>query len=237
MGFVTEHFSRRLKELRELAGLTQEQLAKELKVSRGAISYYEKGDRTPDIEFLDSVSDFFDLPFDYLLGYNENIKEEYRNMYEFYGLTDNACSVLENSFGGLGHIISHIITNDSFFGIEHLLKTVIKNYKDYDWTGADYLSYVLTQHLKAMIYDALTAELNAQYTEEDRVALNNKLKQLLDDTEKHLAEYCKEEEKIAQAIETRSKEIEKNIKETTGYKARTSIKEHLTDATIHLNIK
>lgn len=58
MGFVTDNFSKRLKTLRETAELTQEQLAKELKVSRGAISYYEKGERTPDIEFLDSVSEF-----------------------------------------------------------------------------------------------------------------------------------------------------------------------------------
>ena len=49
MGYATDMFAKRLKELRETAGLTQEQLAKELKVSRGAISYYEKGGRTPDI--------------------------------------------------------------------------------------------------------------------------------------------------------------------------------------------
>lgn len=42
MGYATKRFSKRLKQLRETAGLTQEQFAKELKVSRGAISYYEK---------------------------------------------------------------------------------------------------------------------------------------------------------------------------------------------------
>ena len=60
MGYATERFARRLRQLREAAGLTQEQFAKELKVSRGAISYYEKGERTPDIEFLNSLYDYFD---------------------------------------------------------------------------------------------------------------------------------------------------------------------------------
>lgn len=237
MGFVTERFSKRLKELREIAGLTQEQLAKELNVSRGAISYYEKGERTPDIEFLDSVSSFFDLPLDYLLGYSENIKEEYRNMYEAYGLTDDACSVLDHSFGRLGHIISRIITNKSFFGIEHLIETIIKHYKNYNVLDTDYLSYILTQHLKNMIYDALTSELYAQYTEEDRIALDNSIKQLLSNTERRLTEYQKEEEKIAQDIEKQSEEREKAMKESAGYKARTSVKQYLSDATIHLDLE
>ena len=88
-----------------------------------------------------------------------------------------------------------------------------------------------------MIYDALTSELNAQYTEEDRIALDNSIKQLLNNTERRLTEYQKEEEKIAQDIEKRSEEIEKAMKETAGYKVRTSVKEHLSDATIHLDLE
>ena len=52
------------------------------------IAYYEKGERTPDIEFLDSLYDYFQctVPFDFLLGNTDNIKEEHRNMYDFYVL-------------------------------------------------------------------------------------------------------------------------------------------------------
>ena len=63
MGYATNCFAKRLKEVREAAGMTQAQLASELNVSRGAISYYEKGERTPDIEFLDSFSDYFNIYF------------------------------------------------------------------------------------------------------------------------------------------------------------------------------
>lgn len=63
-----EFFPKRLKALREHVGLTQEQLAKKLGVSRGSISYYENGDRIPDIEFLHTASEYFDVSYDFLLG-------------------------------------------------------------------------------------------------------------------------------------------------------------------------
>ena len=96
MGFATEIFSKRLRELREIAELTQAQLANELKVSRGAISYYEKGERTPDIEFLTDVSELFSVSLEYLLGYTDNIEIEHCNLYETYGLTDTVLDKLED---------------------------------------------------------------------------------------------------------------------------------------------
>ena len=97
MGYATDVFSKRLKELREAAGLTQEQLAQKLKVSRGTISFYEKGERTPDIEFIDMLSVHFNIPVDYAIGFTSNLKIEHRNMYEHYGLTDEACEALSSS--------------------------------------------------------------------------------------------------------------------------------------------
>ena len=49
------NFSRLLKELRESKGLKQAELAEKLGVSRGSISFYENGDRVPDIEFLGTI--------------------------------------------------------------------------------------------------------------------------------------------------------------------------------------
>lgn len=63
-----ETFSRRLKDLREESGLSQALLAEELGVSRGSISYYENGDRTPDVEFLTKVKTYFGVDYEYLLG-------------------------------------------------------------------------------------------------------------------------------------------------------------------------
>jgi len=63
-----ELFSTRLKELREELCLSQTLLAEELGVSRGSISYYENGDRTPDIEFLKKAKAYFCVDYEYLLG-------------------------------------------------------------------------------------------------------------------------------------------------------------------------
>lgn len=61
-------FSTRLKELREELCLSQTLLAEELGVSRGSISYYENGDRTPDVEFLKKAKAYFGVDYEYLLG-------------------------------------------------------------------------------------------------------------------------------------------------------------------------
>lgn len=57
-----------LKSLRLSQGLTQDELAKHLKISRSAIGMYEKGLREPDYETLEIIADFFNVDIDYLLG-------------------------------------------------------------------------------------------------------------------------------------------------------------------------
>jgi transcriptional regulator with XRE-family HTH domain len=61
-------FKERLVKLRVDKGLSQYELAKILKLSRGQISNYELGSRQPDYETLTQLADFFDVSTDYLLG-------------------------------------------------------------------------------------------------------------------------------------------------------------------------
>lgn len=65
---VKHIFATRLRELREEKKLSQAQLAEEMHVSRGSISFYENEDRTPDIEFLNNAAEFFNVSADYLIG-------------------------------------------------------------------------------------------------------------------------------------------------------------------------
>ncbi|WP_379700537.1 helix-turn-helix domain-containing protein [Mediterraneibacter gnavus] len=235
MGFVTDNFSKRLKTLRETAELTQEQLAKELKVSRGAISYYEKGERTPDIEFLDSVSEFFGLPIDYLLGYSENIKEKHKDMYTEYGLTDEACDELEGVDSELGHIISHIITNSSFLGIRHLIETAIENYRLFGEMEFDYISFILTKHLQHLIADALNAELNKQYTENDLKEIRNSIDRIMKNHYNSNKEYEKHEKELAEALKKRKQEREEYKQNSIRFQALRKIHDKLSEATMYLD--
>lgn len=60
--------AQKLKELRKKAGLTQEQLAEQLNVSRQAIAKWESGSGLPDIENLVNISRFFHVSTDLLLN-------------------------------------------------------------------------------------------------------------------------------------------------------------------------
>lgn len=57
-----------LKSLRKSLGLTQDELANKLNVSRSTIGMYESGSREPDYETLEAIADFFNVDTDYLLG-------------------------------------------------------------------------------------------------------------------------------------------------------------------------
>lgn len=60
-------FNNRLYQLRKQKGLSQEELASRLNVSRQTVSKWEIGDSTPDMEKLVAMSELFDVSLDYLM--------------------------------------------------------------------------------------------------------------------------------------------------------------------------
>lgn len=58
----------RLKQLREIANLTQKELANKLETSQQNIAFWESGKRNPKYEMLKKLSMFFNVNPDYLLG-------------------------------------------------------------------------------------------------------------------------------------------------------------------------
>ena len=61
----------KLQLLRRSRGLSQEQLAAELDVSRQAVSKWECGDSTPDLDKLRAICAYFGVTTDYLIWENE----------------------------------------------------------------------------------------------------------------------------------------------------------------------
>lgn len=62
------NFASVMKRLRIERGITQEQLASLLKVSRSTIGMYETGSREPDFETCEAIADIFNVDMDYLMG-------------------------------------------------------------------------------------------------------------------------------------------------------------------------
>lgn len=60
-------FHNKLYNLRKQKGLSQEELANRLNVSRQTVSKWEIGDSTPDMEKLIAISDLFDISLDELV--------------------------------------------------------------------------------------------------------------------------------------------------------------------------
>ncbi len=89
-------FNQKLQELRKQKGITQEELATNLYVSRTAISKWESGRGYPNIESLKAIAKFFSVTVDSLISTNEILliaeednKQKQKNLRDLiYGLLD-----------------------------------------------------------------------------------------------------------------------------------------------------
>lgn len=70
------NISDKIKEAREKSGLTQEQVAEELLVSRQTISNWENGKTLPDIVSILNMSDLYQISLDDLLKGDHKMKEK-----------------------------------------------------------------------------------------------------------------------------------------------------------------
>ncbi len=65
------NFAEKLLTLRKAKGMTQEQLAEKLDVSRQSVSKWESGQAVPELEKIAALSTVFDVTTDYLLKPSE----------------------------------------------------------------------------------------------------------------------------------------------------------------------
>lgn len=72
------NLSVKIQELRKKKGLSQEQLADELGVSRQAVSKWESGQSAPEIDKIVLLSNFFGVTTDYIL--KDDVESENKNV-------------------------------------------------------------------------------------------------------------------------------------------------------------
>ncbi|MDD3363008.1 MAG: helix-turn-helix domain-containing protein [Hespellia sp.] len=85
-------FQNVFKRLRLKSGLTQQEMANKLGLSRSTIGMYENGDREPNFEVLETIADFFNVDMNYLIGKKDTteiipdtyyLNEDARDMAQF----------------------------------------------------------------------------------------------------------------------------------------------------------
>lgn len=65
--------SEKIRELREIAGYSQSQLAKKLDVTRSSVNAWEMGLSTPTTQYIVALSKLFHVSTDYILGLDSDI--------------------------------------------------------------------------------------------------------------------------------------------------------------------
>lgn len=126
---VSKQFASRLKQLREATELSQTQLAKQLGVSRGSISYYENCERVPDIEFVEKVSDLFGVSLDYLFGHSENLISKNVDIGYITNLSDKSIEKLSELWINVD-ILNRLIENSNFEKFLDIVNYYCEAYKN-----------------------------------------------------------------------------------------------------------
>ena len=85
----------RLRELRKMSNMSQEELASKTRLSQQTISKYENGTREPDISTLKQFASIFNVSIDYLIGFSSSkhndipiISEEEKELLSYYAALD-----------------------------------------------------------------------------------------------------------------------------------------------------
>ncbi len=91
-------FGKRLFELRESRGESQQELADSIGITRQSLSRYELGERTANIDLLKKISEHYNISADYLLGLTDNatVDTNLQAVCEYTGLSDKAILTIKD---------------------------------------------------------------------------------------------------------------------------------------------
>ena len=114
----------RLKEAREVKGLTRKAVAEYIKIDQTTYGKYELGKREPDAETLKKLADFYEVSIDFLL------EHDYGKENEFF-LTVNDMDELKDTIGKVKEYItaSIYIAYDKNIDYKKNYKKIIKSIK------------------------------------------------------------------------------------------------------------
>lgn len=110
-------FSKRLKHVRELKGISQRQAAEDLNISQQNLSYYENG-RDAGYGLLVRMARYYDVTVEYLIGASPVMQRENVDINKDIGLNDKTINLLRqrNKFGYsyAADIVNEIVRTEYF---------------------------------------------------------------------------------------------------------------------------
>lgn len=151
---IKAEVGKRLLTIRKKLGYNQQEVAEIIGISRAALSYYEKGERSIDIEALYKLSHFYNISIDYLFGLKttsspehsfESAKEmaevgfSYESLDKLWGNTE------------LVDLLNDLIAHKNFHELEIL--TYGARYTYYEEIDNGYRSFLTSKLLYSMMAD------------------------------------------------------------------------------------
>lgn len=113
--------------IREVRGKkSQDVFATELGISRGALSFYENGERKPDAEIIYKICEFCNVSSDYLLGFTDNptTDPDLGKFLKYTGLNEKAYDTLCVNYK-LKEDFKQLLVDEDYNGIQNW---IISNY-------------------------------------------------------------------------------------------------------------
>lgn len=149
---MIEDIGVKLQKIRTDKGLSQKEVSDIIGISRAALSYYESGQRTPDIAILYRLCRFYEISIDYLMGMKDTPEPQYSysvvNDITDIGLTTDALNHLISD-PDLTELINDLLCHKDLSKLEEL--THHSRYTRYESVDAGYRSFLTSQLLYSMI--------------------------------------------------------------------------------------
>ena len=138
-------FPTRFRELLSERDINQQEIADFIGVKRQTIAQWKDGKTAPDIYNFQKLIEFFDIPYEYLLGDTDSRAKENIDVSNTLGLSDESIETLKNWVReSIEHvddkgvkcsgIVDYLLSNENFILlVEYVKKSIDENLSDLDY--------------------------------------------------------------------------------------------------------
>lgn len=208
----------KLVSIRKKKGLTQEEAANIIGISRSALSYYEKGERAVDVEVLYKLCNLYDISIDYLLGMKSTPDTQYDykvvDELKHFGFSAEA---MEKMAGDPDVVLlfNDLLLHKDFLELEYLTHhSRYTRYEDIDNSFRSFLTSKLLYSMIADIYHEWYADnpsLINELSAEEKQEIINQIKDYKEKQEKNTYNDFEYMEEMSAQLEMLYRKLKKYI--------------------------